>query len=112
MEGFRLELFSGRELRAMVLAPLVAAALLAAGAAWLHQGNPGVPDVVMIDSATGLAEASRSTWDNPLPTDLYRTRDGGLSWQPLAASGLPACAYGLLVFSDRQRGWLLPVRPS
>lgn len=63
---------------------------------------------VSTTDASSLAVLTQTSWLRPGPTPgtIEATTDGGLTWQPLAASGLPAAPVSWLGFSDASHGAL------
>lgn len=68
--------------------------------------GPGLP--AFLDTQHGWWLEREPSPEPRTPITLWRTRDGGRSWQRLAASGLPQTGFsGQLVFVDPLRGALI-----
>ena len=71
----------------------------------------GIDDIAFIDSRHGWIAAYDCA---TVTVYLYRTSDGGRTWQSLGAKGEHSCGGGptWLSFLDREHGWMEPVSPN
>jgi photosystem II stability/assembly factor-like uncharacterized protein len=75
------------------------------------------PDVLWVDdfAARGAARIWVAVWDlDSTHETVYRTRDGGDSWQAVPAPGhdMAAGATDSIAFDDAQHGWLVQQMPT
>lgn len=85
-----------------------------------HNDGSGIADIdrsddggenwtrVATTTARSLAVLSQTSWlrAGPTPGTIEGTKDAGLTWQPLAASGLPAAPISWIGFADASHGAL------
>lgn len=76
-----------------------------------HLHADGIDDVAFLDSRHGWIAAYDCGNVNVY---LYRTSDGGRTWQSLGAKAEHSCGGGptWLSFVDREHGWMEPVSPN
>lgn len=76
-----------------------------------HLHADAIDDVAFLDSRHGWVAAYDCATVNVY---LYRTSDGGRSWQSLGAKAEHSCGGGptWLSFVDREYGWMEPVSPN
>jgi photosystem II stability/assembly factor-like uncharacterized protein len=74
-------------------------------------GIDGIDDVAFIDRLHGWVAAYNCA---TVAVHLYRTRDGGRSWQSLGTPASHSCGGGptYLSFIDNEHGWMEPVSPN
>ena len=76
-----------------------------------HLRADGIDDISFLDSRHGWIAAYDCA---KVRVFLYRTSDGGRSWQSLGAKAEHSCGGGptWLSFVDRAHGWMEPVSPN
>jgi photosystem II stability/assembly factor-like uncharacterized protein len=74
-------------------------------------GTDGIDDVAFTDRLHGWVAAYDCA---TVAVHLYRTSDGGRSWQSLGAPASHSCGGGptFLSFADNEHGWMEPVSPN
>jgi photosystem II stability/assembly factor-like uncharacterized protein len=74
-------------------------------------GIDGIDDVAFVDRRHGWVAAYNCA---TVAVHLYRTRDGGRSWQSLGTPASHSCGGGptFLSFVDPEHGWMEPVSPN
>jgi len=76
-----------------------------------HLHADGIDDIAFLDSRHGWMAAYNCA---KVSVYLYRTSDGGHSWQSLGAKAEHSCGGGptWLSFVDQEHGWMEPVSPN
>ncbi|MCL6456530.1 MAG: hypothetical protein K6T85_00850 [Gorillibacterium sp.] len=81
------------------------------GQTWSQQSFSGVADLSVAassfsDDKTGwLYTSFNHEVHGPQPHELFRTEDGGLSWNQLAKKGLNTSSYKWIYLMDQTKGW-------
>jgi photosystem II stability/assembly factor-like uncharacterized protein len=76
-----------------------------------HLHADAIDDIDFLDSRHGWLAAYDCA---NVSVNLYRTSDGGRTWQSLGAKGEHSCGGGptWLSFTDQEHGWMEPVSPN
>lgn len=76
-----------------------------------HLHADGIDDIAFLDPRHGWIAAYNCA---TVTVSLYRTSDGGRTWQALGAQAEHSCGGGptWLSFVDREHGWMEPVSPN